>query len=443
MKYRFTLLLISCISSYALAQTTADLQLLQQAVSAQQLRQTVEKLVSFGTRHTLSDTTGARRGIGAARRWAYQQFKSYSPRLQVSFDAFTVEPDGRRIPHKVEMKNVMAWLPGTDTGDRRVILITAHLDSRASDVMDATIDAPGANDDGSGCALVMEAARVLSQYEFPCSLLFVLFSGEEQGLYGSRHLAQKARQEDWEIVAVLNNDIVGNSYSSELGIRQNTRVRVFSEGIPAAADEQTVRLLRLLGYENESSSRQLARYMADIARKHIPHLEVRMVYRKDRFLRGGDHTPFNEAGFTAIRVCEENEDFTHQHQNVRTEKGIRYGDLPEFMDFDYLRKNTVLNVLTAAALAWAPAAPQNVSMSVSGLSNHTELRWQAPVAGPRPAYYRVLIRSTEAPQWEQHIDTKDTAIRLPYSKDHYLFAVQSVSEAGFAGLPVAPLPARE
>lgn len=337
----------------------------------------------------------------------------------------------------------MAWLPGTDPNDRRVILITAHLDSRASDVMDAGIDAPGANDDGSGCALVMEAARVLSQYEFPCSLLFVLFSGEEQGLYGSRHLAQRAKQEGWDIVAVLNNDIVGNSYSSELGIRQNSRVRVFSEGLPVAADEKTIRLLRLLGYENESSSRQLARYMAAIARDYIPHLEVRMVYRKDRFLRGGDHTPFNEAGFTAIRVCEENEDFTHQHQNIRTENGIRYGDLPEFMDFEYLRKNTVLNVLTAASLAWAPAPPQKVGMHVKELSNYTVLQWQAPATGPKPSAYRVLIRSTESPQWEISVQTNETSIRLSYSKDHYLFAVQSMSKEGFGSLPVVPLPVRD
>jgi len=443
MKKIVTLLFIVCIAGSVFSQDLASFYDLQQAVSASRLRQNVEQLVAFGTRHTLSDTLSDQRGIGAARRWAARQFKSYSPRLRIEFDAFTVAPDGRRIPHPVEMKNVMAWLPGTNPNDRRIILITAHLDSRASDVMDARIDAPGANDDGSGCALVLEAARVLSQYEFPCTLLFVLFSGEEQGLYGSRHLAQRAKQENWEVVAVLNNDIVGNSYSSELGIRQNERVRVFSEGIPVAASEDEVRLLRLLGYENESPSRQLARYMANIAHEHIPHLEVRLVYRKDRFLRGGDHTPFNEAGFTAIRVCEENEDFRHQHQNVRTEKGIHYGDLPEFMDFEYLRKNTVLNVLTAASLAWAPAPPQKVGIQVKELSNDSVLQWQAPATGPKPSAYRVLIRSTESPQWEVSIQTNETSIRLPYSKDHYLFAVQSLSKEGFGSLPIVPLPIRE
>lgn len=440
--YRFVVLLLCLQVHHSPQAQSIELasQQLAEAVSAQQLRALVEQLVAFGTRHTLSDTLSDSRGIGAAQRWALRTLSSYSPRLRVYMDPFEVEADGRRIPYKARLYNVVAVLPGSDPHEKRLILLTAHIDSRASDVMDSQTDAPGANDNASGTALVMEAARVLSQYRFPCTIMFVLFTGEEQGLYGARYMAQQAKEKGWNIIAVLNNDIVGNSHSAELGISDNTHVRIFSEGVSSTLDDIQLRRWRALGYDNDGPSRQLARYMANIAQQYVHNLEAVLIYRRDRFLRGGDHTPFNEAGFAAIRVCEYYEDYNHQHQDIRTEGGIRYGDLPEFMDFEYLRKNTVLNVLTAAHLAWAPDVPTQVGMLAQRLTHITELHWQPPSQGPRPAGYYVLIRPSSAAQWQQAFYTTQTRISLPYSKDNYLFAVQACSSEGYRSLAAIPMP---
>ncbi len=415
-------------------------------VSAKNLEELVRKMVSFETRHTLSTTTSKKEGIGAAREWVKSEFEKYAQasggRMKVEMDKFVVKADGRRIPADVEMANVMAILKGTDSSDDRVIIVGGHLDSRATDVMDAKSKAPGANDDASGVAIVMEMARVMASKKFPATLIFVAFQGEEQGLYGSKHLAERAKKEGWNLVAMQNNDIVGNSYSAETGIHDNTRVRIFSEGTPANETEEQARLRKTLGSENDSPSRNLARYMETVGEKYVDQLDVVLVHRSDRFLRGGDHTPFNQQGFTAVRMSEMNEDFDHQHQNVRKEDGKQYGDLPEFMDFEYLRKNTGVNLASMASLGWAPAAPEKVGVVTSNLTNKTDLQWSAPSKGQKPAGYYVLMRETNSPNWEKKFYVKDTKATLPYSKDNYFFAVQSVDKDGHASLPVLPVPVK-
>jgi len=427
-------------------QPDAVIRQMVQDVSAQNLEADVRRLVSFGTRHTLSDTQSKQRGIGAARRWVEAEFRKYSKasggRLQVAQDTFTVRPDGKRINRPVLMANVMATLPGTDPTDTRVFIVSGHIDSRVTDVMNATADAPGANDDGSGTAAVMELARVMSRQKFPCTIVFVAVQGEEQGLYGSTHLAQRAKKEGWNLTAMLNNDIVGNSRGHDPDVRDDRHLRVFSEGVPATETPEEAKIRRTLSSENDSPSRQLARYAQTAAGRYVEGLEVVLEYRPDRFLRGGDHTPFNQQGFAAVRFTEMNEDFTHQHQDLRTEAGRAYGDTPEGVDYAYLRKNTGVNLATLAALALAPAAPQNVGVLTSSLTNRTELRWEAPATGARPAGYYVLMRETSAPQWQQKFFVTDLKADLPHSKDNYLFGVVSVDAQGHESLPVLPRPVR-
>ncbi|MCX2740533.1 M28 family metallopeptidase [Pontibacter anaerobius] len=423
-----------------------DIKKMINQLSAQNLEQLVRKMVSFGTRHTLSTTTSKKEGIGAAREWVKSEFEKYAQasggRMTVEMDKFTVKADGRRVPQDTEMANVIAILKGTDPNDDRVIIVGGHLDSRATDVMDAKSKAPGANDDASGVAMVMEMARVMASQKFPATLMFVAFQGEEQGLYGSTHLAERAKKEGWNLVAMQNNDIVGNSYSAETGLHDNTKVRIFSEGVPANETEEQARLRRTLGAESDSPSRNLARYMELVGEKYVDQLDVVLVHRSDRFLRGGDHTPFNRQGFTAVRMSEMNEDFDHQHQDVRKEDGKQYGDLPEFMDFEYLRKNTAVNLASMASLGWAPAAPEKVGVLTSELTNKTDLKWEAPAKGAKPAGYYVLMRETNSPNWEKRFYVTDTKATLPYSKDNYFFAVQSMDKEGHASLPVLPVPVR-
>jgi hypothetical protein len=320
-----------------------------------------------------------------------------------------------------------------------VIIVSGHLDSRNQDVMDATGASPGANDDGSGVALVMELARILAKSEFSATLLFVAFTGEEQGLKGATYLADKAKAESWKIEAVLNNDIVGNSNSSETNISNNTVMRVFSETIPLIEDERAANIRRSINSDNDSPSRQLARYIKELGERYVDQMEVKLIYRNDRFLRGGDQTPFMKNGFTAVRMSEMNENFLHQHENVRVENGVQYGDLPEFMDFEYLRKVAAVNLASAASLAQAPGMPQEVKIDVRGLSNSTSLIWKAPIHGKAKGYY-VLMRETSSSVWEKKFYTEETSLKLPYSKDNYFFAVQAVSEKGMESLPVIPSP---
>ena len=414
-------------------------------VKSENMEATVKKLVSFGTRHTLSDTKSSTRGIGAAQRWVKSEFDNYAlvsnGRLTSVIDYFTIKADGKRIKNDSQLGNVMATLKGTEVTDDRVLIISGHLDSRATDVMDSSIDAPGANDDGSGVAAMMELARIMCKREFPFTIIFVAVVGEEQGLYGAKYLADKAKEQKWNVIAMINNDMIGNSLSSGTQLRDNRQVRVFSETIPYLETEAEAKIRKSTNRDNDSPSRQLARYIKTVTNQYVEQLDIKLVYRNDRFLRGGDHTPFSQNGFTAIRFCEMNENFDHQHQTVRKENNTQYGDLPEFMDFEYLRKVACSNLATLSNLAWSPRAPLNIRIEVKDLTNFSTLVWNKP-EGKSIYGYNILIRETSSPIWEKSIFVTDTNAEIPYSKDNYFFAVQSIDELGHASLPVFPIPIR-
>jgi len=354
-------------------------------VSAERIRGYDLKLVSFGTRHTMSASEG-RRGIGAARDWIRSEFEQISKDcgdcLEVRTDEFT-QPVSDRISHPTPIVNVYAIQRGSDPDQaKRIFLVTGHYDSRNSDGMDTTKPAPGANDDASGTCVSLESARVLSKLRFPATIIYLTVAGEEQGLYGSEHFAKMAHEKGWQIEGVLNNDIVGGNRTPGDKEQDATIVRVFSEGIPSTATEKESKRLISLGYDHDGASRQLARYARVVARAYLPQsgagrFTPKMVFRYDRFLRGGDHISFNEAGYAAVRFTEYREDFNHQHQTPRTENGVEYGDLPKFVDFEYVANVARLNAATLASLASAPAAPSNVRMSVKELENMTQLAWDA------------------------------------------------------------------
>ena len=415
-------------------------------VSPDSMRSYITQMVAFGTRHTMSSTTDKKQGIGAARTWVANKFQQFAGRsggrMKAYVDTITLQPDGRRISAATNLGNAMAVLQGTDTADHRIFIISGHLDSRVTDVMNTSAAEPGANDDGSGVAAVMECARVMSSRRFGATIIFVAVSGEEQGLLGSGFLARQAKEKGWNIEAMLNNDIMGSNNSSETRIIDNTRVRIFSEGLPAAdTNRAALAAIRNYGLENDGKARQLARYVKEIGERYVDNLEAVMVYRNDRFLRGGDHSPFVQNGFAAVRITEMNENFDHQHQDLRTEKGVQYGDLVEFMDFEYLRKNTALNLCNLANLAKAPSMPQAVTVETRSLTNATNLSWKAPATGNTKGYY-ILMRETTSSVWQRKFFTSAITMRLPYSKDNYFFAVQSVNETGNESLPVVPLPGR-
>jgi len=414
-------------------------------VSADSLKSYIYSMVSFGTRNTMSSATNPKRGIGAARNWVLSKFNQFAAnsngRLTAFIDTTTLQADKRRIDTATLLGNVVATLKGSDPADDRIFIISGHLDNMRTSVMDRVGDAPGANDDASGVAAVMECARIMSKRNFPATIVFVAVSGEEQGLLGAYFMANKAKRDSLNIEAVLNNDIMGSNNSSETNIINNTQIRVFSEGLPAFDLEKKAKNIRQLGLENDGDSRQLARYVKEIGERYVDHLEVVMIYRNDRFLRGGDHTAFVDNGYAAVRFTEMNENYYRQHQNVRVENGIQYGDLPEFIDFEYLRKNTSMNLSNLANLAKAPAKPESVKVDVKKLSNTSYLYWKAPKTGIVKGYY-VLVRETTNPVWQKKIFTADKEITLPYSKDNYFFAVQAVNENGNESLPVVPLAGR-
>jgi hypothetical protein len=418
-----------------------------QQVSAERIRANIEKLVSFGTRSTISAqdaaSTGAGRGVGAAREWIKSEFERYSKDcggcLEVKTDSFT-EPAADRIPQPTEITNVYAVLKGSDEENaKRIVLVTGHYDSRNSDILDVKGDAPGANDDGSGTAVSLECARVLSKLKFPATIIFLTVAGEEQGLNGSQHFAKMAKEQGWDIEAALNNDIVGGDKSAE---QDRSVVRVFSEGLPAAATEQEIRRIRGLGGENDSASRQLARYIADVGRAYDAGVKPMLVFRLDRYLRGGDHSSFNQQGFAAVRFTEFREEYHHQHQNVRSEGGIEYGDVPKFVDYDYVAHVARLNAATLASLASAPAPPANVHLRTKDLENDSTLTWENSPGG-LAAGYEVLWRGTTSPEWD-HVEKVGNAMRatLKLSKDNVIFAVRAVDAQGHRSLPVVPLPER-
>jgi hypothetical protein len=418
-----------------------EIEKLVNEVSSDSLKKYIHELSAFHSRHTLS--TDEKNGMPAAQRYVLAKFNAFAKasngRMTAQIEEFTIPADGRRITADSKVANVVATLKGTNPTDNRIFIVSGHLDSRNKDVMDATNGAPGANDDGSGVAAVIELARVLAKKEFSATVVFVAFTGEEQGLKGATFLADKAKAEGWKIEAVLNNDIIGNSNSSQTLISNNTQMRVFSESIPLAEDERGAAIRRSTNSDNDSPSRQLARYIKETGERYVDHMEVKLIYRSDRFLRGGDQTPFMRNGFTAVRMSEMNENFYHQHENVRVENGIQYGDLPEFMDFEYLRKVSAVNLASAASLANSAGMPEEVRIDVRGLSNTSSLLWKAPTVGKVKGYF-VLMRETSSSMWEKKFFTTETSLTLPYSKDNYFFAVQSVTETGEESLPVFPSP---
>jgi len=439
---------LSCfISSFSqtIIQKDPAIEKMVKEVSADSLQSYIKSLVAFGTRSTISTQTDPKRGIGAARLWVLGKFNEFAKqsggRLTAMIDTTTLPADGKRIDAPLVLGNVVATLKGTDPNDNRIFLISGHMDSRRTNVMDKTGDAPGANDDGSGTAAVIECARIMSKYAFPATIIFITVSGEEQGLLGANFMAGKIKKDNLNLEAVLNNDIMGSNNSSETNIIDNTRIRVFSEGLPAYELDKNAANIRQLGLENDGRARQLARYVKETGERYVDNLQVVMVYRNDRFLRGGDHTPYVLNGFAAVRITEMNENYNHQHQDIRKENGIQYGDLTEFMDFEYLRKNTCLNLCNLANLAKSPAMPQSVTVDVKKLDNYTVLSWANPKSGKCKGFY-VLMRETTSPVWQKKIFTSQTSISLPYSKDNYFFAVQSVSEDGNESLAVVPVVGR-
>ncbi len=419
----------------------AEIEAMVKEISVDSLTQNLTKLVSFGTRATLSNQSSSVKGIGAARAWILTRFNDYAKasngRLSAFIDTTTYNADKRRVNRPIILGNVVATLKGTDPNDKRIFVISGHLDSRRSNDMDSVGDSPGANDDGSGTVAVMECARVMSKHSFPATIIFVTVSGEEQGLLGAYFMANKAKKENWKIEAVLNNDIMGSNNSNETNIVDNTRVRVFSEGLSVTDTGRVAMQIRNLGLENDGRSRQLARYVKEVGERYVENLEVMMIYRNDRFLRGGDHTAFVENGFAAVRITEMNENYTRQHQDIRVENGIQYGDVIEHIDFEYLKKNTSMNLANLANLAKAPAVPDEVKIDVKKLTNSTYLYWKAPKTGTVKGYY-ILMRETTSPVWQKKVYTESLSMTLPYSKDNYFFAVQAVNETGNESLPVIP-----
>jgi hypothetical protein len=403
------------------------------ASSAERIQVDIEKLVSFGTRNTFSDTLSDTRGIGAARRWIKDEFDRISADcggcLEVTFEAGLVEGNpNSRIREDTWVVNVMAILRGTEHPDRYVIM-SGDIDSRASNTMDGETDAPGANDNASGMAGVIEAARLLSQYRFPTSVVFLGLSGEEQGLHGGRHIANKALEEGWDIAAVLNNDMIGNIRGID-GVIDNTTFRVFSEPVPATLELRARQMHRVYGGEVDGGSRQVARYVDRITDTYFTNLDAIMIYRLDRFGRGGHHRPFNDVGFPGVRIMETHENYVMQHQDIRVEDGIAYGDVIEGVDFDYASKLTAVNAAVMAAMAWAPPSPTNVLIG-GAVRPSARLVWD-PVESTNLAGYKVYWRDTTAPQW-QHSRFVGDVTEFTFENiviDNFLFGVVAVGTDG-------------
>jgi len=430
------LVTVSAASAQPLGGEHSMLKDIAGSVSAARQRATIEALVGFGTRHTMSDTTSDKRGIGAARRWVASEFRSISKdcggRLTVATPSQTFT--NNRVPTPTEVMDVLAIQKGTTDPDR-VIVISGHLDSRVTDVMNATADAPGANDDASGVAAVIEAARVLCKHDFPATLVFAALSGEEQGLLGGKVLADYAVTNGWKVEANLNNDIVGNTEGIG-GLRDNTHVRVFSEGTRTTESAEEANRRRYNGGEVDSPSRNLARYLDGIADRYLTNLDVVMVYRTDRFGRGGDQVEMLRAGFPAVRVTEAVENYTRQHQDLRTDKGVRYGDTIDGVDFGYLAQVTRLNAVTMAALASAPKPPAGVETS-GAVSADTTVKW---TPSPDAAAYRIWWRGTTDPQWRYSrvVGVSGSATLAGVNIDDWFFGVSAIGKDGHESPVVFP-----
>lgn len=447
-------------------------------IAPAQIQHTIAALVSFHNRSTVSSIEKdlpPGTGVSAAADWIEAQFKEISAAcngcLEVRRDSFIQAPGtgpGARIVQPTPLTNVYAVMRGTDPSQAsRMILVTGHYDSRATDVMDAHSEAPGANDDASGVAVSLACARALSKLKLPATLIFVAVAGEEQGLYGSKHLADHAKQQDWHLEAVLNNDIVGGNRTPGDKFQDPHAVRVFSESIPANAPPEEIRRIIQLGYESDSPSREISRAIADVARAYTERpiasgLTPALEFRRDRFLRGGDHSSFNQDGFAAVRFTEWREDFNHQHQNVRVENGIQYGDLLKFVDFDYVVRVARLNAATMAELGAAPPEPINVQYPTekgfSNALNNTTIQWNGGLNAPADTHYEIVWRTLDAPDWQRSIpaDSLGTvtdgqfaslpdgqfSVQLPISKDNVIFGVRAVDAHGHRSPAVVPWPVR-
>src|SRR3989442_1144439 len=413
-------------------------------IDARNIERTIRKLVSFGTRNTLSDQNDPNRGIGAAREWLYAEFLqaavSSGGRMTVEKQTFE-QPKAARVPQTTILTNIVATLKGTQPESaNRVYVVSGHYDSMCSSPTDAKCDAPGANDDASGTAAVLEMARVMAKYKFDAMIVFITVPGEEPGLFGSTYFAEQAKKNNLDIEAMFTNDIIGSSLGGN-GIHDLHTVRVFSEGVPSNETPAEATTRRSVGGENDSAARQLARFIRETAAAYVPAMKVMMVYRRDRYGRGGDHIPFLERGYAAVRFTEPNENYHHQHQNVRTENGIQYGDLPEFDDFSYIANVARVNAASLAALALAPARPKNVVLT-TGLSNDSEMKWDAgkesDVAG-----YEIVWRDTTAPVWtnSRFVGNVLTYTMKGMSKDNYFFGVCAVDKEGNRSPASYPRPA--
>lgn len=438
--------LLACITAFlgstSNAQVAGDgvLHQIVADVSAARIQQDIEMLAGFGTRHTLSETRSDTRGIGAARRWIKAEFDEISAACGGCLDVFYIGnfvSGTSRVPDPVQVVNVIALQRGSLDPDR-IVLMSGDIDSRVSNPMNSTDDSPGANDNASGMAGVLETARVLSQYRFNSTIAYVGLSGEEQGLHGGAILAEFATTNGWNLDAVLNNDMIGN-ITGVNGVTNNTTARVFSEGTRYVETAAEARQRRFQGGEVDSPSRNLARYIDELADRYIPNLDVMMIYRLDRFGRGGHHRPFNEAGFPAVRIMETNENYTQQHQDIRLENGIAFGDVIEHVNFDYAAKLTSLNAVTLASLAWAPAPPASVAIR-GQVSPDTTLSWDKV---PGASSYRLHWRQTTSPTWDFVREVGDvTEFTLENVViDNYFFGVSSVSAEGIQSPVVFPGPA--
>jgi hypothetical protein len=426
------------------ARRQAQIDQIVQQISPARIEATIRKLVGFRTRHTMSDTVSETEGIGAARRWIKAELErcGAGTALQVAFDSH-IAPVSARISRPTEIVNVVATLPGTQAASvDRMYVVSGHYDSRNTDVMDASGDAPGANDDASGTAAVMEMACVMAKYKFDATLVFMTVAAEEQGLLGAAHWAEQARQKNLNIAGMFTNDIIGSS-RDEHGKKDDTQVRLFAEGLPVQKENSdVVRTLIQTGGENDSLSRQLARAVKEAGERYVPKFKVNVIQRRDRYLRGGDHMPFLERGYAALRFTEPAEDFNHQHQNIRTENGVLIGDLPQYNDYNYIAKVARVNAAALSTLALAPAAPQKVQVRTAKLQNDTELVWQAN-SEPDLAGYRIVWRDTTAADW-QHAKFvgKVTEFTMPQSKDNVFFGVQAVDVDGNVSPASYPTPLR-
>jgi len=412
-----------------------------EAVSADRLESDIQTLAGFGTRHTMSDTTSSTRGIGAARRWIKREFEKISEAcggcLEVREQRTLVEGDpDTRIYEDTWVVNVYAVLRG-NTHPNRYVIMSGDIDSRASDIRNYEIDAPGANDNASGMAGAIEAARVLSQYEFDNSIIFAGLSGEEQGLYGGRHMAEMATKEGWEIIGVLNNDMIGNIEGVN-GVIDNRSFRIFSEPYSSQATERELQMKRFYGGENDGISRQLARYIFESTQTYMPEMNPMLIYRLDRFGRGGHHRPFNEAGFAGVRIMEAHENYNRQHQDIRTENGIEYGDVIEGVNFDYAKKMTAVNAVAMASLAEAPPKPGNVEIG-GAVQPSTTLRWEKPDSDLVKGY-KIYWRLTSSPTWEysKFVGNVSEFTLEGIVIDNYLFGVAAVGEDGHESVVAYP-----